>query len=137
MVVGEHHGSQRPHRVAGDDDPIEAGVVEQRGEVVRVLVQAGRSGQVVAAAAAAQVGREHVEVGHLRHDGVPRPVVGGDAVHGQHGRRRAAALGAPPSRVQQPTPYGSVDRLVAHRAVHPPSMLIDAPVTMAASSPAR
>ena len=52
--------------------------------IVGVLVQAGRPGERAAAPAAAQVGREDVEVRRRCRDRVPRPVRGRHAVHGEH-----------------------------------------------------
>ena len=129
--------------MADDDRAVHADRVEHRDQIPGVRVQARGACESVAAAAAAKIGRDHTGIRQaLRHErpgevGCRHPV---DEQHRGRGIRRPAPVAEPRRRIPQAdaqvaTVHGDVDGAVAtHRAVHPPSIVYEAPVTIPALS---
>ena len=140
MPVGEDDRDETAHGMARDDRPRHPDGVEQQFQIVRVHGETGGSCHVVASSASAQIGGDNAHVGNTRRDPRPRQVGRGDPVHGEDRRRLGGGTSRlPHRRAQSAAGHRDVDgavRLHAHRAVHPPSMVYDAPVTMPASGPA-
>src|SRR5690606_14310492 len=137
----ERHGHERAHGVTHHEHAIHAEPVEHGGEIRRMRGEACRARQVAAAPAAAQIGGDEPHLGKRCGHLLPRQVRRGDPVHQQHrGRRLRADRGLPYADLEIAAGDGDGDGVPpgcqCHRAVHPPSIVYDAPVTIPAASEA-
>src|SRR5690606_17770437 len=138
MTMREGHGDEGAHRVPDDGRGLDTHRVQHRVQVVSVHGHSRRSRDAIAGAAAAQVRRDDADAGQPLDDERPGQMRGGDPVD-QERRAHRLAIRLPERHPQVASGDGHVGRAVSvgrQRALHPPSIVYEAPVTMPAASEA-